>query len=161
MKRHEKTEYDLQAETFCTKYGIKIECIYQGHYPYFQDETKKRAVYLISISRQSSRHDRIKTSRPISFTFGQSINRSYAKQFSTDRIATVPVKREPSNYDILACMASDSHDPGTFETDFCPNFGYDPDSRKGLETYLKVQEQYRKIVDFFSEEEIEALQEIQ
>ncbi len=67
-------------------------------------------------------------------------------------------KRTVKPYDVLTCVQKS--DPGTFE-DFCADFGYDNDSRKAERVYRAVVEEWRKVRSFFTEAEIEALQEIQ
>jgi hypothetical protein len=69
------------------------------------------------------------------------------------------MKRPPSDYNLLACMSSDSHQSDTFE-DWCGEFGYDTDSRKALDTFLKCQKISADINRFFTIDEIEALREI-
>lgn len=67
---------------------------------------------------------------------------------------------QPSAYDILSCVASDSSCPDTFK-DFCAEFGYDEDSRKAEATFKRCLAFSKKINAFFTEEELEALREIQ
>jgi hypothetical protein len=64
----------------------------------------------------------------------------------------------PVAYDVLSCI--EKSDPGTFEN-FCGDFGYDTDSRKAEKTYNLVCESWKKISVFFTETELEELQEIQ
>lgn len=63
----------------------------------------------------------------------------------------------PSTYDILACLTK--FDPGAF-TDFCSDFGYDTDSRRAERVYFAVQEEWRRVLAFFSTEELAELSEI-
>jgi hypothetical protein len=63
-----------------------------------------------------------------------------------------------SAYDVLACLTK--YDPGSFRN-FCSDFEYDTDSKRADATYYAVQEERRKVQNFFSLEEIEQLQEVQ
>ncbi len=65
---------------------------------------------------------------------------------------------KPTAYDVLACMTT--YDPGLF-ADFCSEFGYNKNSRRALNTYLEVQEEYAKLKKIFTAEQIEELREIQ
>ena len=65
---------------------------------------------------------------------------------------------EPHAYDVLASITKD--DPGSFE-DFCPNFGYDTDSRRAERTYRSVVKEWNKVKRFFTPAELEELAEIQ
>lgn len=64
---------------------------------------------------------------------------------------------ETKEYDVLATI--EKCDPGTHE-DFCAEFDVDPDSIKGLKTYLAVQKQYSELCKIFTPEQLEELQEI-
>jgi hypothetical protein len=66
-------------------------------------------------------------------------------------------RRQPTAYDVLACITK--YDPGAFEN-FCADFGYDTDSRRAEHTYQAVQKEYRNAARFFTEAELEKLQDI-
>ena len=63
---------------------------------------------------------------------------------------------EPTPYSILACLGC--YEPGSFK-DFCDGFGYNEDSKKDTETYLKVMEEWSSVNRLFSDV-LEQLQEI-
>jgi hypothetical protein len=67
-------------------------------------------------------------------------------------------KQEPTDYDVLTCVEKTA--PSTFE-DFCSEYDYDTDSRKALDTFLKVQEQAAAMARLFTPDELERLAEIQ
>jgi hypothetical protein len=67
-------------------------------------------------------------------------------------------RRTPTAYDLLTCIQKS--DPGTFD-EFCSEFGYDTDSRKAEQIHAAVVLEWHKVRDFFTPEEIEALQEVQ
>lgn len=65
---------------------------------------------------------------------------------------------KPSNYDVLSCL--EWYEIYDFE-DFYFNYGYDTDSIKALETYLKCQKQQKELFNIIPEKEIrEKIQEI-
>ena len=66
----------------------------------------------------------------------------------------------PSLYSILACISGDCNCPETFD-DFCSEYGYDTDSRRAYATWERCLAFSKELRAFFTEEEIEALQEIQ
>ena len=92
-------------------------------------------------------------------TFGQ----HYGKLSNSEQAKIRKILRErreewkTKEYDVLACLTA--YDPGTHE-DFCSEYGYDPDSIRGLKTYLAVQKEYRELSRIFTPEQLEALQEI-
>ena len=65
--------------------------------------------------------------------------------------------KEPSNYDILACL--DVLYDDNFE-EFCSSFGYDTDSRQAEKTYNAVLAQSNQLKILFNDKEIEKLAEI-
>lgn len=65
--------------------------------------------------------------------------------------------RVPTAYDVLAAITKS--DPGTFG-DFCGEYGYDTDSRRAMDTYLSMQNEWARVRAFFTGEELEELQEI-
>ena len=68
----------------------------------------------------------------------------------------------PTEYDILACLQK--YDVGTID-DFVSDFGYEvhewADVKRIQRTYRAVVNEYKKICRCFTEEQIEAMQEIQ
>lgn len=154
-------DYEKQATDFLTKNGIEIVTKYTGHARYFEEgpEESPRAVFDVIIRRKDEHK------KAFMFTFGDSLNNSYKHRAGrrtyppTDLDYTQPTHKNPSNYDILAGISGESHDPETFE-DFCSEFGYDTDSRKAERVYFACQKQYKKITGFFTAAELEELREI-
>jgi hypothetical protein len=72
-------------------------------------------------------------------------------------LADMQAGRTPKAYDVLAVL--EKNDPGDF-AEFCGNMGFDTDSRKAGKTYKLVLKQWEKVKAFFSDEELEQLQEI-
>jgi hypothetical protein len=68
---------------------------------------------------------------------------------------TIPV--EPELTDVMYSIVMDaSSAEDTFE-DWCYNLGYDTDSRKALDTYLKCQEARNKFIKVFGEDFLEEI----
>ena len=68
---------------------------------------------------------------------------------------------EPTEYDILACLQK--YEVGSFE-DFVSEFGYEIDANNRWEVkeiYKAVRREYEKVCRCFTEEQIEAMCEIQ
>lgn len=179
MKTITKSEYDVQAEKFVKQTGIEIVKTYTGHRCYFDGDKDRRSTWCITVKRADS---------SFSYDFGQSVMESFlvidpagsqhfhrpmtqeqlrytfvaesirAKSGHMDR-RVKECQTPPTDYSLLACMASDSYHADTFD-DWCGNFGYDTDSRKALDTFLKCQKISSDIQRFFTNAEIEQLQEI-
>ncbi len=65
-----------------------------------------------------------------------------------------------SAYDVLACISGDVNCAETFK-DFCDEMGEDQDSIKALQTFRRCSRFAKRLQEFFTPSEIEALQEIQ
>lgn len=136
-------EYTKQGEDFLKKYKIKFKAKFVKYDKYFDDDTERRDIYRITFSRYitNSIH------KQFSFTFGESINGS-----------TGDGSNPPRAYDVITCLQK--YDVGSFRN-FCGDFGYDQDSRKAEKIYKNVMKEYKKVKEFFTEEELEEMQEIQ
>lgn len=146
-----KSPYEIQADEFMEKSKTTMTVVYSGHGKYFPDDTEERDIYTITLSRPNK--------KPYTFTFGQSLINSkpgtHEKISPADRQKRRPKK--PSAYDVLACL--EKYEPGTHE-DFCADFGYDTDSRKCFDLYLRVQKEQKSVYQLFSDV-MDELQEIQ
>jgi len=130
-----KNEYDIQAETFLKKHGIKFHASYITHDSMdWDDKNTTRDIWRLSLTRGRKRY---------STRFGQSI---------------AECGKEPRAYSLLTCITK--NDPGTL-SDFCSEFGYDTDSRRAEKTYKAVLKDWKRVEAFFSPEEIAELQEVQ
>ena len=146
------TEYDVQAQTWVTKWGVEMVAVFTGHRKHFSGDTDTRDTYSVTLKRGS---------RSMTFDYGASLNDSKIRPESSGpfwtKVRSNPnpvnlsnpynpakqphgVAKPPSLYFVLACLAK--YDTGTFE-EWCGDIGYDPNSRKALETYLVVQKQVR------------------
>lgn len=144
------SDYEQQALDFAEKHGVTLTVTFSHYGLYFPDDKEKRDVYNCFLQRKGKGY---------SFTFGQSIAHSTgSKKWVGQGIKRKEVsnKKVPTMYDILACLQK--YDPDTFDN-FCSEFGYDTDSRKALDTYLSVQEEWKGVRSLFHDI-LEELQEI-
>lgn len=79
-----------------------------------------------------------------------------------DSIAHTQSGEQPTEYDILTCLQK--YDVGSFE-DFVSEFGYEVDDfhdrQRAKNIYYAVCDEYAKVCRCFTEEQIEAMWEIQ
>jgi hypothetical protein len=134
-RKEAKSEYELQAEEFLSKHGIRFKATYLSNELYFEGDTEARDVYRMFLARKG---------KTTSFRFGQSVHNSQRNI-------------KPTAYDVLASITK--YDPGSHE-EFCGNYGYDVDSIQGLKTYRGVVKEWEKVQRFFTAAELEELQEI-
>lgn len=130
-------EYENQAKEFCdkTKTNIYINFMESVKDPWRNGSNHYANKYKVTIKR----------------------NKKQMTVIFTDSIANYYNCKEPTAYDILACLTK--YDPYSFE-DFCAEYGYDVDSRKAYNTYLAVQKEYNNVQRLFNDV-IEELAEIQ
>lgn len=172
MKTQQKSEYDIQAETFLAECKVIFKAIFLFHGPHWEGDKENRNVWELTLER----FHKDKPIERLTVRFGQSIADSFVWPVkhggsilvgyahpARDRsrygeAGKQPTKRNiPTPYDMLSCLTKT--DPGTFDS-FCGEFGYDTDSRKVEKTYFAVQEEWNKVRKFFTADEIENLQEI-
>jgi hypothetical protein len=140
-KMKAQTEYTKQADAFLAKHGIKFRAtLSDSKSPAWKADGEK-----------SGHHYRVTLSKPgarITFDFWGSI--ADAEKGETD----------VSAYDVLACISGDVNCPDTFK-DFCAEYGYEDDSIKALQTFRRCSSFAKRLRAFFTESEIQQLQEIQ
>lgn len=138
------SEYELQAEKFLRDNHITFKAEYlDAKCPLWCDGMKYRVTF------------RRKTIP--SGTMKEISNRASLSLFFWNSQNDAANGKEPRAYDVLASITK--NDPGSFEN-FCSEFGYDTDSRKAEKTYKAVVKEWKKVEAFFTEKEIEQLQEI-
>lgn len=140
------SEYEKQAEQFLSRYGIKFTATFKGDKCPLWDNDKHihGDRYLITFARISKdKHPVLKSRFNLSFW---------------NSLSDKEQGKEPTPYDVLASITK--YDPGTF-SDFCGEYGYDEDSRKGYATYKAVVKEWQKVKGFFSSMELHALEQIQ
>ncbi|HTJ52562.1 MAG TPA: hypothetical protein VL443_24045 [Cyclobacteriaceae bacterium] len=159
-----KTTYEQQAIDFMQACGITFEARFVSFGPYFEGEKESRDKYAIVFKKPEQRN------KSLSLTFGQSTAHSYRIQLKdlqhSKRVNDIrswstfvdnPNGQKPTAYDVLCCIVKS--DPGNFE-EFCSEYGYDEDSRKAYSTWQLCVEQWHDVKHFFTQSEIEQLQEI-
>ena len=145
------SEYVKQAKDFLASCNATMKMMYLGKEANENwGDTKERDTYMANIvtpmgNMQVKFYDSIKNTR-------DNIDREYTNR---------PRKR-PTEYDILACLQK--YDVGDIE-DFIDEFGYEikkkGDLKRIMNTYDAVVKEYNDIRRCFTEEQIEAMQEIQ
>lgn len=125
--------HDMMANDIMEAMGITMTATFSKHAKYFPEDTETRDIYKITLWHNGESY---------SFTFGQSI---------------AGTGTSPTAYDVLASIQKS--DPGTFE-DFCGDFGYDTDSRKGEKIYKAVADEYKNVSRLFTETELAELMNI-
>jgi hypothetical protein len=138
-------DYEAQGREFLTRLGLTFKAAFKGDRcpPWEDGQCIHGDRYRVTIKRTAALADRPDS---VSFDFWNS------KRDMQDG-------KEPTPYDVLACISQDVLCPETFE-DFCRDYGFDTDSRKAEATFRRVRGLARKLQAFFTPEEIEALQEI-
>ena len=129
-----ENEYQKQAREFLEKHGITFEHKKGNNKASWEPSGQNYSVTL----QQNGKH--------VTFDFWGSI---HDKEDGIDLDA----------YSVLSCISFDLFCPDEFE-DFCGEFGYDTDSRKALKTFHKCASFAAQLQAFFTEEQIEDLQEI-
>lgn len=129
-------EYQEQAKNFCDKTNTNIyinftDCVKD---PWQEGSNNWNNQYKVIIKRNN---------KQMTITF-------------TDSIHNTIYGKEPTAYDILACLTK--YNPYSFE-DFCLEYGYNEDSIKAYKTYQAVQKEYNNVIRLF-DDVIEELQEI-
>lgn len=169
-------DYNKQALDFLEKTKTIIISEFLKNDYYFKNDTNKRDIYLVTITRGR---------RSFSFNFGQSVidsqyyqdkipERTYSlcgksrtgnysindlnKYQSGGQQLTLKKGKTPTEYAILACFTKS--DPGSLE-DFCSDFGYNADSKTADEIYEAVKQEWKNVQTIWTDEEISELQEIQ
>lgn len=147
------TDYQKQAEDFLAKFGVKFRATLSDSKPAQWEPAGHH--YRVTLSRNKITPSQVggnwdnglKTSTRLTFDF-------WGSKSDMDNKRT-----ELSAYDVLACISSDIHTPETFE-DFCSEYGYETDSIKALQTFKRADRFAKRLREFFTTEEIEALEEI-
>lgn len=144
------SKYTEQADQFCEKHGVKIE--WQLKYTALDDSLRHARIngYYYPLYRDVSYVTIERKGETETFEFTNSV------YVSNPKIKGQYKRPKGDNYSILACLQKS--DPGTLE-EFCSEFGYDTDSRKALEIYLAVQQEFKKVNRLFHDV-MDELQEI-
>ncbi len=130
-------DYEKQANDFLNKHGITFQAIFKGDKcpPWDDDKHIHGDRYLCKFKRDGKR-------------FSLSFWNSKHDQLNGNK---------PTAYDVLACL--EKYEPEDFKN-WAEGYGYDTDSRKVYKTYNAVCKEWDKVNAFFTDEELEELQEI-
>jgi len=131
-------DYNKQASELLKSINVKFVSKFIKYDYHFADDKERRDIYKCTFKRGKN---------SFSLMFGQSINESTGEGGNA-----------PESYDVLLCIQK--YDVGSF-INFCNEFGYNEDSRKAEKIYKAVCKEFEKVSKFFTNEEIEQLQEIQ
>ena len=176
-----------QAKRFLEQTGTKFKAEFLKNEKHFEEDTETRDIYKITLTRgereykfnfgqsiAESGFKIININKEVKYTwFNECL--TYVEQFKGEQREKEIKKfvfnkfgnmqglklvfgKIPSAYDVLACLTK--YPVGTFK-DFCSEFGYDLDSRKGEKTYKAVVKEYDNVKMLWSDSEIEVLGEIQ
>ena len=132
------TNYQQEAKDVLNAMNVSFKATFLKYGTHFIDDKESRDIFKCTFRRGKN---------SFSLIFGQSINQS-----------TGNGGNEPTSYDVIACLQK--YDVGSFEN-FCSEFGYDVDSRSAERVYKAVCKEFEKVDKFFTDAEIEQLQEIQ
>jgi len=175
------SEYETKAQVFLDKYGLKVRATFKG-------DRSRVTIWRPGIRREPGRSrpfDVVLGGKLIDTVWAggpaDDVRRSLVEHDGYDAGITVRAARAsggrlsfdfwnsqkdmqegkaPTAYDVLACISGDVNCPDTFE-DFCGEYGYDLDSRKAFATFKRCATFAERLQAFFTEEEREALAEIQ
>lgn len=169
------TDYNQQAEAFLERFGIKFRCTlsdskvapwdgFDGAKRWgnsailglgvnspamMEARAKPRHHYRVTLSRNDPavRRESWKPLKRIVFDFWGSI-------------ADAEKGIHPTAYDVLACISSDTYCAESFK-EWAGEFGESTDSIRALQTYRRCAAFAKRLNQFFTAEEVEALREIQ
>ena len=95
------------------------------------------------------------SSKTASSSFEFSKGLAYAIQYCTNVFIKPVLAAE-----LLHSVLLDSHANEVSHADWCADYGYDEDSRKGLETYLACQENYNKLLKVLTRSQLDHIAEL-
>ena len=140
--------YLKEAIKILNDIGCKYKITYGGwdNNPLWT-EKEKRDFYFVNLETSKGE---------IEFKFWDSIFNTDLRHFK--RRGDRRKLKQPNIYDVMSCVTK--YDPGSFE-DFCWEYGYDDDSIRDLKVYKAVCEEWQKMCQIFTEEDMEKLREIE
>lgn len=147
-------KYNKLANDFCLNTGteITVRLSKEQKKPNWGTPVDNRHLhYIVEIKNKKG---------GFSFDYWGSIN-DYEKVYKykdINYIKHLEAQKEvsPKPYDILACLTVFY---GNFE-DFCDEFGYNTDSIQAQQTYFEVRRQTGSLLDMFTNDELNTLQDI-
>jgi hypothetical protein len=153
-----KTDYEKQAQDFLNEFGIKFRATLADSKPSpwrGERDTTEPHHYRVTLSKAKPIYrlyeeiaEQPKFVHRLTFDFWSSI------ADAEKGIKTVTA------YSVLASISGDVNCPETFK-DFCVEYGYGSDSINALQTFRRCASFGKRLRAFFTQSEIEKLQEIQ
>lgn len=145
------SEYVKQAKDFLASCNATMKMMYLGKEMNDNwNETRERDTYMVNIVTPMSN---------MQIKFWDSINNTID---NANKTSIGRSRKYPTEYDILSCLQK--YDVGDIE-DFIWEFGYEikkkGDLKRIMNTYDAVVKEYNDIRRCFTEEQIEAMREIQ
>jgi hypothetical protein len=141
-------EYDTQAENFLSSNAIKFRAtLSDSKTPAWSDNGKHGHHYRVTLSKKDSFDECRTPGKRLTFDFWGSI------KDAADGVQTV------SAYSVLACISGDAYTPATF-AEWCADYGDSVDSIKALQTFRRCAAFAKRLWAFFTEAELEQLQQI-
>ena len=132
-------------EQAVTDYLESIGVTFSSQYTH-QDESGDWPCYkhICTLSSKTASH---------SFEFSKGLD--YAIQYYTNVFIKPVLAAE-----LLHSVLLDSYASEVSHADWCADYGYDEDSRKGLETYLACQENYNKLLQVLTRSQLDHIAEL-
>lgn len=131
--------HEYKAKQFLAEHGLRMRITLSDSKPAPWDGPSGHH-YRVTITRERTRGARI-----VFDFFGS--------------VADAEKGEDITPYDVLSCVSSDVHTPETF-ADYCREFGEEEDSIKAKQTFRRCDRFARRLRAFFTEGEIESMQEI-
>lgn len=166
VKQPRKPLHEDAATAFLSRNGLKLRATHHGDKcpPFCDGSCNHGDHYRITIWRAKRREPTIASYE--SSAMGQrgvfTGHVDHPRRLSFDfwnSCADMVEGREPTAYNVLACLSSDAYCPDSFE-EFCSEYGYDEDSAKARQTWKRCTAFADRINAFFDGSELEELAEI-
>lgn len=173
--------YQEQAERFCERTNTRIMLRYVGMKPHFTDSDEPRDTWEFSIKRGAREHtgvfgdstknteDRIARMLRNDASYAHNVRlgrKTPPMEYSIRSKRWEALSREwgaegfgdrPTAYNILACMTTNA--PQDDIDDFAAEYGYTKPS-EAIKVFAAVQKEWKAMQALYTDEELEALQEI-
>jgi len=164
-----------QAEDFLTRTNTKCLITYSHTAPSdFSGANHKHDMYNVVLERNkrtyafvftdslrnTQRREYARDARSLLYTRDDREARKLGFKVTAGRLnkdELLEARKPPTAYDVLACLTK--YDPGSFEN-FCADYGYSTDSRKGLAIWEAVHTEYAGVLQLFSDCMDDELREI-
>lgn len=145
--------YQKQAKDFLSNAGVEMKINFFKNDYHFEDDKESnifRDIYKVVFKRKKQNRIDNKISK-FTVIFGNSIQATNNNE-------------KPDEYDILACLQK--YDLSDF-SNFCLDFGYEEFckncnryNKKSIKIYKACIKEFEKVLNFFSDEELELLRDI-